>query len=371
MKQGAGSAVALFAIVLAVTGGLGWLLYSVGDDAEPPPPGPAASAKPHHNDRVRHEPPAPDPADEGGPVPPHLRAKPIPPEGAPRIPIAGHDDLKLRDWKDVAAALDDMRAVSREMMEKGPPKPDDAARHEAMQRRLQHFMGAVVEPPRGIDPAKGFTPPQHPAFAVNLIASVLERASLPLTDAQMHRLADLATERGPQADAAEAEMKKEDAGEWFLRRVAARATLADEFYSEAYAVLTPAQAEVVAPSDLRGRLKLDFVSSAGAWGRIARPLLFSDEKKLVELLTAGLVSQFSVPERADEVRPIVEAWVHEGSFDAADALDVKGFTRLSHVPPAVPRTIDLFTRVLDVLKLPDEAVAIARANNQAYIPLRQ
>jgi hypothetical protein len=370
MKQGAGPAVGLFAVVLAVTGGLGWLLYEAGGgDAEPAPPG-AASAKPPHKDRSRADPP-PAPEDGGNAIPPHLRVKPVPPEGAPRIPIPGHDDLKFRNWKDVAAAIDDMRSVSREMLEKGPPRPDDAARMEAMQHRTQHFMTAVVLRPEGLEMSMPVTSPQHPAFAVNMVASLLEHASLPLTEAQTQRLADLAKERGPAIEAADAEMKKEDPATWYISRVAAYATRSDEFYAELYAVLTPAQAEVVSPADLRGRQKLDLLSSGGPWGRIARPLLFSDEQKLVEQMTAGMAGLFKVPERTDEIRPIVAAWVHDGGFAAADALDAKGFLRTSYVAPAVPRTIDLLTRILDGLQLPAEAAETAHGVNTVFIPLRQ
>lgn len=370
MRQGATGAVAMFAGVLVVTGGIGWLLYQAGDDAAPAS-APPTPPKPSHVDRNRLVPPQPDPSDAGGPIPPNMRAKPVPPDAAPRIPMPDHDDLKMRNWKDIAAAVDDMRSVSREMMEKGAPRPDDSERLDAIQRRMQHFMSAVVMRPNGLDVTRQPTQAQHPAFAVNLVASVLERASLPLTDAQTHRLADLAKERGPPCDAADDELKKDDPSQWMLRRYAARAALADGFYAEMFAVLTPAQTEAVSPADLRGRLKLDVVSSAGSWGRIARPLIFSNEKQLIESLTIGLANQFGVVDRIGEVRPIVEAWVHEGGFDAADLLDSKGFTRVAHVPAAVPRTIDLLTRVLDGLKLPPEAVEVAHATILAYVPLRQ
>jgi hypothetical protein len=166
-------------------------------------------------------------------------------------------------------------------------------------------------------------------------------------------------------------MKKDDPSTWFIARVAAYATLADEFYAELYAVLTPAQTEVISPSDLHGRQKLDIVSAGGPWGRISRPLFFTDDQKLVDQMTAGLVGVFKVPERIEEIRPIVAAWVRTGGFDAADALDLRGFTRTAHIPPAVPRTIDLLTRVIDGLQLPPEAVETAHGLNTAYIPLRQ
>jgi hypothetical protein len=369
MRQGAGPALALFAVVLAVTGGLGWLLYEAGDESGRTAPEGTAAPKPAHPGRGPRTAPEPAPAEPRDALPPNLRFPPPGPRSGPRIPVEGHDDLKLHDWKDVASAIEDARAVSRENLEKGPPQPGDDARMQAMQRRMEHFIAAVVMP--RTPPDVPSTTPQHPAFVVNTVAALLDRANLPLTDAQVRRLADLAKERGPVADAADAEVKKDDPGGWTIRRVAARAALGDVFFADVDAVLTPAQQEVVAPSDLRGRLHLDIVSSAGAWGRIACPLFFSDEKQLTDMLAAGVAAQFGIAERTDEIRPVVEAWVRDSAFDAADALDVKGYLRTSRIAPAVERTIDLFTRVADALKLPPETAAQAHATPQAWIPLRR
>jgi hypothetical protein len=354
-----------------VTGGLGWVLYEAGaPEDEPKAPAPK---DPQHLDRSRSKEPDPDPMAErgGGPWAPHLPVKPVPSDAAPRIPIEGHDDLKLRNWKDAAAAVDDMRAMQTDMIEKGMPDPQDAARIETMQRRYQHFMQAVASPPPGLAPDKPSTQPQHPAFAVNLVAAILERANLPLTEAQSQRLAALAKERGPLFDAADEALREPDPEKWFITLAAQRATLGDAFHAEVHSVLTPAQSEAVAPADRRGRLRIDVVSSVGAWGRIARPMLFTSDAELTQNLTGAVAAMLGVREQNDAVRPIVEAWVAEGGFPAADLLDARGFTRTSHFAPAVPRMVLLLTRVIDGLKLPEEAQRAARGCNQAFVPLRQ
>jgi hypothetical protein len=100
-------------------------------------------------------------------------------------------------------------------------------------------------------------------------------------------------------------------------------------------------------------------------------MLFTSDAELTQNLTGAVAAMLGVREQNDAVRPIVEAWVAEGGFPAADLLDARGFTRTSHFAPAVPRMVLLLTRVIDGLKLPEEAQRAARGCNQAFVPLRQ
>jgi hypothetical protein len=373
MKTGPGVVAAVFAGVLVLAGGLGFLLYEAGGGASPDGSLEPATApdKPGAARRVHAEEPIVAPPVE---PPPHERpnvAKPIPKEGRLRFEFEGHPDLALRDWADAAAAVRGMSETFAEVAEKGPPSPEDKARLERDQKRAMRLQAAVFQRPPGSSEGAALTPLDHPAFAANLIAATLDADKLPLTEAQARRLVDLAKERGPVYDQAVAAVETPDPAAWTIELLAARANVLESFFGEVYATLTAAQAQSLVHDTFRNRLRADFLSAAGAWGYIAQPLPFAQDDQLVDTIATGLSNQFGVVDRKEEVRAIVAAWVKANPPETPDALDRRGFLRTQLVARAAPRMVELLKQLVDGLKLPEETAAEMRKVQRAYIPIRK
>ena len=370
MKASPGGVAGVFFGVLALAGGLGWLLYETGGETEPEPEnGPATAPNrlgPARRVHTTEEPPG------ELPLGPHdQRKKPIPNEGRLRFEFEGHPDLALRDWSEVASAYKAMAAMFIEVMEKGVPTPEEKDRRERMFKTTERFQQeAVARPPGSLNIPRN-TPPEHPAYAVNLIAVTLEQASLPLTDAQSKRLVELAKARGPLFDAAREAGDTPDPAAWALERLAEPATVLDSFFGEVNGTLTQAQSAALLPEVLRNRTRADFFSAAPAWGPLAEPIPFTTDEDLAEAITSGLTSRFGLPDRRTEVRKVVGTWLATFSPDVPDALDRRGFIRTQFVSRAVPRMVDLLKQLVDQLELHDEAAAAARQWQRAYVPMRR
>jgi hypothetical protein len=370
MKTGPGGVAAVFAGVLVVAGGLGWLLYEVGgsdasepageETAEPDKPGPAR--------RVRSK---EEQLPELGPGPHEVPAKPVSKEGRLRYEFEGHADLALRDWADVAGAVKDMNGMILDTLENGVPGPEETERRERLFKIGERYQHIVVMRPRGSLHITRNTSPEHPAYAVNLIAVMLERARLPLTEQQARRLVDLAKERGPRYDEAVTKSETPDPAAWTLERLAEPAKELDSFFGEVNATLTAAQSAALVPDVLRNRARADCFSAASAWGRLAEPMAYSKPEQLPQVITDGLASRFGIPDRRGEILPIVESWLSTFAPDTPDLLDRRGFIRSQYVSRAVPRMVDLLKQVVEGLQFSEELALAAREFQRAYVPLQK
>lgn len=362
MKQGTGPMVAVFVGVLAVAGGLAWLLYSMG---EVPPEDPAhPGAPPGRPHEARPVPVAGDPARARPPKPPAKGS-------GPRFELPGHEDDKRLDWKEIGAAFSALMKARREIVELGPGALTPDERRERMMKVMMRFQEAISGPPPGQDEAA--PPPlrlDHPAFWSNVVAAILENEKLPLTDAQSRRMLDLALARAPFADA-NVLRPGEDDGSWLLEKSAARARSADEFFAEVYAMLTPAQANALTPTDCRDRLRLDMTSGTPLWGSMIVPVPFTNESDFAETVTTQLAMHLQVTERRDELRAIVETWVRDLVVPSSDGYDQLACFRTSRVAEQVRRTVALLQRIAEEMKLPPEGVDLARKWQVAWVPFRK
>lgn len=362
MRQGTGPMVAVFVGVLAVAGGLAWLLYSMGEAPPEEPAHPGTPAGRPNEPRT-----APPPADP-------IRAKPrkaLGPGSGPRFELPGHEDDKRRDWKEIGAAFSALMKVRREIVELGPGALSPDERREKMMKFMTRFQEATVGPPPGPDQ----TPPaplrlDHPAFWANVVAAILDNENLPLTEAQATRLRDLAIERAPLADA-NLPRPGEDDGSWLLEKAAARARYADEFFAEVYSVLTPAQANALTPTDYRGRMRLDMMGGVPLWGGLMVPMPFTTENEFVETVTTQLATPFLLTERRDELRAVVASWAQDMVVPSSDGLDQVGCFYATRIAERVRLTLVLLHRIADEMKLPPEGVDLVKKWQVAWVPFRK
>ena len=371
MKTSPGVAAAVFGGVLAIAGGLGWLLYEVGGSTAPEAPAgaPVAPDKKGPARRVHSAPEElPQPADE----PNHSDVpRDIPKQGRARFEFEDRPDLKLRDWSEVAAAIKAQSAMFVDLQEKGVPRGEERERVDQMSKTMERFQKAVYMRPAGSLNMGRSTPAEHPAYMVNAIAAALDAERLPLTEAQSRRLYELAKARGPLYDAALAASEKPERGAWSLELYAEVARVLEGFHGEVNGTLTAAQSAALVPDLLRYRARADFYSAASAWGRLAEPIPFATEADLAAMLTDSLAQQFGLSERKADLRKIVDVWVGSISTDVPDELDRKGFLRSRYISAAVPRMVELLKQITETMQLSEEAAAGARQIQRAFVPLRK
>jgi hypothetical protein len=371
MKTSPGVAAAVFGGVLALAGGLGWLLYEVGGETTQDSPG-GAPVAPDRKGPARRVHSVPEELPQPAPDPNHSEvARPIPKGGRARFEFESCPDLALRDWSEAAAAVKAMTSMFVELVEKGVPGGEDRDRIDRMSKAMERFQRAVYMRPAGSLGIGRATAPEHPAYAVNLIAATLDAEKLSLTEAQSRRLLELAKARGPLYEAAVAASEKPEPGAWSLELFAETARVIEGFWGEVNGTLNAAQSAALIPDVLRNRTRADFFSAASAWGRLAEPIPFAAEGELAGTITDSLAAQFGLAERKADLRKIVDVWVSSAPGDVPDDLDRKGFLRSRYVSAAVPRMVELLKQVTDGMQLPEEAAAGARQIQRAYVPLRK
>lgn len=364
MSGGNGAKFAVFAAVLLVTGGLGYLLYQAGDTPE----GVTGDETTGEDGKPVKKKRFVLPPDEPPPPPPPTPRAPEPGMTVP-IPIEGYDDLALRHWPDAADAFVERRKFLLDEFENGAPRPEEKERWNAQMKAAEKYAAFVAGAPPSWDLANPSTPHWHPAFAVNLMAAMLERAHLPLTQAQTERLAALAKERGALIDESTASLKEDDGRTYMIDKLIARGELFDRFYAEAYSALTPAQADLVSPEKGRGRMRSDAFSSESVWMRTPIPLPYKDPEVVVNSIANGLANDFDIVPRIEEVRPIVREWMKTATGDIADVAEGRGFAKLRRVALAARNMSVLLHRIVDELKLEPPATDKARSIFAAYVPL--
>ncbi len=371
----AGAAVGVFVGFLVLAGGVGWLLYEVGksDDAASGDPSRAASSRRGgKSSRVEVE-----------RAPPPAVFHPKPPERPnARFPVPGHEDLNRRNWREIAIVYAEMSKIHAAILRDGPPNPDDpksAALLEKQNELIQKFQAYLVETPDGFGvPAPGQPPPTklpeitptgHPAFVVNLVGALLDRAGLALSDDQARRLLDVAVKHSEVADRPAPPTSPDD---FALVRIGDKAQEADAFFGDLFGVLTYQQAETIAPSATRDHAGMVPLSSALAWSQVLRAMPFTDVDKLVDEITDCLAGSFNMMDRSDEIRPIVDKWARAQGFDAGDADEIEhGAVRTFRGPGAVKSNLELLHAVLDGLKTPPPDPGRIRGVPIAFVPLRK
>jgi hypothetical protein len=375
MKQGAGAAAAVFGGVLVLAGGVGWLLYAAGKDVEESAvEGGARKAPPKKGrDAVRFVEPA-----KVGPT------KPKPPSTPDvRFPIPGHDDLKMRNWREVAIAFTEMTELSQEFWKNGPPDPNspaDAKRTERMNAVTDRYRTYVIESPEGFgvpppdqDPNEAkplpmLTPVDHPAFIVNLVAVLLDRAGAPLTEEQGKRMLEAGRKHSEIRD----QPPPQTPYEYRLEEILAHGKMADDFFADVFSILSTKQAEIVSPAAYRGHAGMDPIGAGTTWSPVLRAMPFSDIDKLVDEIAGIFASSFNMPERAADLRPIVDKWARRISIDSGDQQEItSGAVRTVRGQNAVRDMIDLLQHVATDLDPPPTDMTRVRGVPVALVPLRK
>ncbi len=376
MRQGAGTAAAVFGGVLALAGGVGWLLYEAGKGGETTG-GAEAGGKPQQKKGgklVRMVEPAP-----AGP----LRAKP-PSKPDVRFEFPGHDDLKARNWRQVATAIKDMTELTLELRRAGPPDPSSPAEEERRKKAdavMERYRAYVIDMPDGYGlpspdsdpndpppPMVVMTPPDHPAFAVNVIAVLLDRAEAPLSEDQAKRLLEAGRKHSEIRDRPEPPPAE---NAYALESILVRGSKADDFFADVFSILTTKQAEIVSPAAYRGLAGIDPLGAGALWASVLRPAPFSDIEKLIDELALMLANSFQIPERVADIRPIVDKWAKRISIDSGSAEEMKGAVRAVRGQGAVRDMLDLLHHVADDLDPPAPDMSRVRLVPIAFVPLRK
>ncbi len=156
-----------------------------------------------------------------------------------------------------------------------------------------------------------------------------------------------------------------------LERISSAASEVDSFYADVYDVLTTKQMEIVSPAAYRGHGGLDLVGSGAAWGAVLQPKIYATTEEMIDEVTRSLSFSFNIPERAAEIRPIVEQWTKRITIDAADAQELRGEIRRSRGPGAVRDMLDLLRHIKAELNPPVPDPDRVRLVPVAFVLLRK
>jgi hypothetical protein len=368
------AAVGVFAGVAAVMGGLAWLLISAGDDPETPldPSGKTSASSKRGGRRT----PAPKPLE----APPPMVAKPVAnPVGV--IDVPGHPDLRVRDWKEIAAAWIDIVDHPRALVEGRGPPLDDPKTMERMQKTNERFMTAAMAPLERQEGPTGVST-EHPGFVGNLVPAVLRHKGEPLSEEQQKKLEALVLVHAPATDAADAALEKVRALNPVDRRTFAldlsleRAKVADAFFDSLYDLLTPTQAELIAPSEYRGRQGYDPISAGRFWQFGALPVPMIDLDDGARFISANIATYVGIMEREKEVRDVVGPWFAREPLDPFDRLEERGAFGRRRLAIARQRAAELVHLLMDAFDrdterpLDPEQKAKLRDFGQIFVPFR-
>lgn len=287
----------------------------------------------------------------------------------------GEYDAALRevDWKAVGSAtkaLAPLIVELRDASRKGGPLPIEAI--AKTQQQNTHLVSAALKiheklPGSGINGA--FT---HPAFMVNSMASTLEAAGLPLSDAQAEALGKLGREF---TDRDRARASGYDDRTLALQKILDEAEMKDRFFEQAFALMTPDQAEALHPTATRGLTSADLYSSGLMLAQRAGPVRAKDRDDFVARLEPMLAERLGVPaDRRADFGEAVRQWgadLPEEIFaqDTELLLGQQPLFRVALVEDMMRREIVLLRRIADEMGMPEEVSKAARGFEAALVPL--
>jgi len=378
MRSGA-SAALVFGGVLALAAGVGYVLYQLGKETPDVDSSGVPRPKTAKSDSGRKKAWLDDAPPPGGPKP---IKPPEPGREDVRFIVPGHEDLKMRRWREIAKIALEMQEMNMENRRLGPPNPmlrEDQARfakmNEITNRHRQYLIDAPDGwgiPPADRDPDKPpppimpLTSVWHPAFVANLTAVLLDRADAPLTDDQSKRLFDVAKKHSAIIDSPLPELPKDA---FALEQTAEIGKRSDDFYADVFSVLTTKQAEIVSPAAYRGHAGLDIIGSGAIWSNVLRGVPCADVDEFVNEVTRSLSFSFNIQERGADIRPIVDKWAHRISMSAGDVTELEGAVRVERGQRAVQDMLDLLRHLKAELDPPPPDMERVRLVPVAFVPL--
>ncbi len=292
---------------------------------------------------------------------------------APRIAVAGAEELlKSVDWGAIGTNMSAMTPLIARFAQK---YAEDGTIDGEAAGQIQVHNGPLVTAALAagarlkLEPNTAFT---HPAFMVNAIAATLEAARLPLAEAQLAALGELAArytaELGRLASAT-------DPDAWVLARLVDESELRERFFVEAFGLLSVEQRGALTQPYAKDRLQVDIFSAGLMWLPHAQALPFQGREDLNALFETSMtqVLKLGPSDKAAFHEAVVEwasglppAWF-EGE---PDPLDAKGFVRVQRVHEAARRTVTLLQRWVDRTR-PDEAgLKRLRAISATLVPVK-
>jgi hypothetical protein len=215
--------------------------------------------------------------------------------------------LATTDWKSVGGNMSAMVPLLRELGiallngEELPPKVIGA---------IQQHNGPLVTAALSLGEKLGTSPNgkfSHPAFMVNAIASTLDAAGKPLSDAQYASLQTMGQEfMGVE----ERRIAGYDEHTWELKKLIEELESKEKFFAGALGMLSDEQREALVPEETAGRAQVDIFSPALVLAGRINVDRFADAADLTEKGANWLRMALRLPEsRNEDVKAVVQQWV--------------------------------------------------------------
>lgn len=267
-----------------------------------------------------------------------------------------HEALTDVDWPQMATDMHAMVGLISHLVESGQkgeqPRADT---YGSIQEHNGRLVTVFVKLSRNNVPGSEMNGAiTHPSVMANAIAATLAASKLPLDAAQSKKLEELARTfvAGDQR-----RLAGYDDTTFALRKRVEEAKLKAEFFTAAFALLTPEQRDALSPETIRGRTRADLFSEGLLWVGNVQPLEVKDAADLVTKVTEKVASQLGPDDTVtkDEVQAVVKAWADGVPSDVLsfelDALGKQGMWPAADVTRSAQHTLALYEKLAADLPL--------------------
>jgi hypothetical protein len=256
--------------------------------------------------------------------------------------------LEKVDWDVVGKSMHEMTQKLDELyaaLEKGEEMPLAVlGQIQKLNAELIEQAGAVVAakvPGTGVNGA--FT---NPVVAANQMYAALDKAGLPLSNAQRDSLQRITAQIAGEDEQRRSSLDAED---FELVDLLGETALKDRFYQEARGLLTPAQERALFPARLAGA-SANLFDTGLMWAQFAKPIIAKDRTDLAEQIASSVAEGLDLDAATSpQLRAAVDAWAKtlpDDAFHAVGELAGTGLDRLGPVRQAAQRQLELL-RSLD------------------------
>lgn len=225
------------------------------------------------------------------------------------IPVGSKQEvLASIDWKDAGTAAHEMAPMLAPLIRSmAEDRVDQAQAMELGKRNIRLVNAAIKLVEAGLSGTGVNGAFTHPSVTANFIVGTLEAAGVPLDEAQIERLKDVADDYVNREAARVAGYGPDTLA--FVKLVD-ESKLKQAFQDAVDAFLTPEQLKVLHPNGPRARLGLDLFSPGIIWQGQVSPITYlrgpSGEETALNVIRSHLKIEL---EEAERLRPAVTRWI--------------------------------------------------------------
>jgi len=298
---------------------------------------------------------------------------PVAASAAVPLPFPEYDAVLSKvEWKTVGTNMKQMLpllgALSESARSGGKIDLAAAGRIQQLNGALVREAGKIHEDLPGIGINGAFS---HPSFMVNSMLVTLAEAGKPLSEKQVEALGAVGRQFSDRDRVREAGYDERTLG---IQKAIEEATLKDQFFEAAGALMSPDQRDVLWPAATKGVLGFDLFSSGIMLAQLAHPVVSTDRASFLERMEGTIVERAGIPaERREALHALVAAWgadIPEAWFakETDSVMGMQPMLTKDAVLDAARRELALVQRILGELGLEGSVADSIRRSPVIFVP---